>query len=58
MLNIKRNLRQMRINKLRLTADKRLRYASPKLPSPTSFSYKPLGEMRFQNELRNEKYEE
>jgi len=48
----------MRINKLRLTADKRLRYASPKLPSPTSFSYKPLGEMRFQNELRNEKYEE
>jgi len=27
---------------LRLTADKRLRYASPKLPSATSFIPKPL----------------
>ena len=30
---------------LRTTADKRLRYASPKLPSATSFIRKTLGEM-------------
>jgi len=29
----------------RITADKRLRYASPKLPSPTSFICKTLYEM-------------
>jgi len=28
-----------------LTADKRLRYASPKLPSATSFIRNPLGEI-------------
>ncbi len=30
--------------KLRTTADKRLRYASPKLPSATSFIHKTLSE--------------
>jgi len=30
---------------LRLTADKRLRYASPKSPSATSFIRQPLGEI-------------
>jgi len=30
---------------LRITADKRLRYASPKLPSATSDTLKPLGDI-------------
>lgn len=35
----------MRIEELRTTADKKLRYASPKLPSATSFIRKTLGEI-------------
>lgn len=36
----------------RTTADKRLRYTSPKLPSPTSFIHKTLGEIvKYEKEM-------
>jgi len=37
---------------LRTTADKRLSYALPKLPSQTSFIRKPLSEMPERKEMR------
>ena len=36
---------------LRTTADKRLRYASPKLPSATSFIRKTLGDIQLEKDL-------
>ncbi len=42
-------VRLLSLCSLRITADKRLRYASPKLPSATSFIRKTLGEILFFN---------
>ncbi len=40
-------VRLLSLCSLRITADKRLRYASPKLPSATSFIHKTLGKYCF-----------
>jgi hypothetical protein len=46
-MNTRENVLDVEVmfRQLRLTADKRLRYASPKLPSATSFIRMPLAEM-------------
>lgn len=40
------------LRSLRITADKRLRFTSPKVPSATSFIHNPLGEMHIFKEQK------